>query len=146
MNIRDYLISARFFTTLGHFTGLILLFNTIKANVEVSLADADGESDRSTLLSSSYGALSLGIIWYSLHLLYLDFHLFVIFGLLCNLMWFNWLHFVLSSFLRQLHLRFLRNVLWLHFIQYENQQLSNPFSFHWRCSIIVAGHQQLAFR
>ena len=63
MNIRDYLISARFFTTIGHFTGLVLIFNTIGANVEVSLSDADGDSEKSELLSSSYGALSLGILW-----------------------------------------------------------------------------------
>ena len=63
MNIRDYMISARFFTTIAHFTGLMLIFTTIKSNVEVSLADTDGETDRATLLSSSYGALSVAVVW-----------------------------------------------------------------------------------
>ena len=39
MGVQDYLISARFLTTIGHLTALLLIFSSIQNNVEKSLSD-----------------------------------------------------------------------------------------------------------
>jgi len=44
-SVQQYLISARFITTMGHFIALLLLFSTIDNNIDESLGDnyASGE-------------------------------------------------------------------------------------------------------
>jgi len=37
--VQQYLISARFITTMGHFIALLLLFSTIDNNIDESLGD-----------------------------------------------------------------------------------------------------------
>jgi len=60
MAIQDYLISARFITTCGHLTALLLLFSTIKNNISVAIQDG-ASFDQDNALSSSYGALVFGL-------------------------------------------------------------------------------------
>ena len=59
MKVFDNLISARFFTTMGHCVALLILFNTIENNVQKGLED--GESESQAMLSVNF-ALSLGFI------------------------------------------------------------------------------------
>jgi hypothetical protein len=44
--VQQSLISARFFTTFGHFIALIVLFTTIDNNIEAGLGDNYSDSDR----------------------------------------------------------------------------------------------------
>jgi hypothetical protein len=39
MRLQDYLISARFLTTMGHLTALVLIFSTIENNIQRALPD-----------------------------------------------------------------------------------------------------------
>lgn len=57
--IANYLISARFITTTGHLTALLILFSTIRNNVEMSFAD--GATGVQRAYDSSIGALVFGI-------------------------------------------------------------------------------------
>ena len=59
MKVFDYLIGARFFTTMGHCTALLVLFNTIENNVQKGLED--GESEVQAMVSANF-ALAMGFI------------------------------------------------------------------------------------
>jgi transmembrane protein 107 len=59
MKISDSLISARFITTFGHFTALLILFSTVENNVEKSFADND-ISSKADALAYANGALIFG--------------------------------------------------------------------------------------
>jgi hypothetical protein len=37
--VQQYLIAARFITTMGHFVALLMLFSTIENNIDASLPD-----------------------------------------------------------------------------------------------------------
>jgi len=47
MGVQDYLISARFLTTIGHLTALLLIFSSIQNNVEKSLSDSSTGTEKS---------------------------------------------------------------------------------------------------
>jgi len=59
MKISDSLISARFITTFGHLTALLILFSTVENNVEKSFADND-ISSKADALAYANGALIFG--------------------------------------------------------------------------------------
>ena len=59
MKFSDNLISARFLTTFGHLTALLIIFSTIENNVEKSVADGDA-AGRDDALVSANGALIFG--------------------------------------------------------------------------------------
>jgi hypothetical protein len=61
MGVQDYLISARFLTTVGHLTALLLIFSSIQNNVEKSLADTATSSDVQIAYQKSIAALCFGI-------------------------------------------------------------------------------------
>jgi len=61
MGVQDYLISARFLTTIGHLTALLLIFSSIQNNVEISLSDNTSTGDRTTAYQKSIAALCFGI-------------------------------------------------------------------------------------
>jgi len=61
MKITDSLISARFLSTFGHFTALLILFQTIENNVSKSLPDASGTQKESEL-AYARGALAFGCV------------------------------------------------------------------------------------
>lgn len=58
-SVQQYLISARFFTTMGHFVALLILFNTIENNVEVSLGDDRSQDARRNALATSWVCIFL---------------------------------------------------------------------------------------
>jgi hypothetical protein len=62
MGIQRYLISARFFVTIGHFTALLLLFQIIENNVNASLGDNASETAKYEAVQISMAALVFGII------------------------------------------------------------------------------------
>jgi hypothetical protein len=61
MRIADCLISARFLSTFGHFTALLILFQTVDNNVEKSFADGAVTEKDSAMLSANW-ALAFGCI------------------------------------------------------------------------------------
>jgi hypothetical protein len=65
MKVSDNLISARFLTTFGHLTALLILFSTIENNVEKSVADGAVEA-KDDALSSANGALIFGCFCFCL--------------------------------------------------------------------------------
>lgn len=46
-SVQQYLISARFITTMGHFIALLLLFSTIDNNIDESLGDSYASGEKS---------------------------------------------------------------------------------------------------
>ena len=62
MGLRDYLISARFLTTIGHITNVFLLFATIENNIQVSLGDGASTAQHSVAYRSSIAALVFSIV------------------------------------------------------------------------------------
>lgn len=46
VSVQQYLISARFITTMGHFIALLLLFSTIENNIDISLGDNYPSADK----------------------------------------------------------------------------------------------------
>lgn len=65
MGLRDYLISARFLTTIGHITNVFLLFATIENNIEVSLGDGASTAQQSLAYRSSIAALVFSIVCFA---------------------------------------------------------------------------------
>ena len=65
MKISDNLISARFMTTFGHLTALLILFSTIDNNVEKSFQDG-AVTEKEDALSSANGALVFGCLCFCL--------------------------------------------------------------------------------
>jgi hypothetical protein len=61
MKITDSLISARFLSTFGHLTALLILFQTIENNVEVSLPDGSA-AVKAAEISSARGCLAFGCV------------------------------------------------------------------------------------
>lgn len=59
MKFSDNLISARFLTTFGHLTALLIIFSTIENNVGKSVADGDVAGSDAALASAN-GALVFG--------------------------------------------------------------------------------------
>ena len=59
MRVSNMLISARFMTTTGHLTALLILVSTIRNNVQTSFAD--GAPGIQQAYDSSVGALVFGI-------------------------------------------------------------------------------------
>ncbi len=60
MRITDSLISARFLSTFGHITALLILFQTIQNNVEKSTADNATADVKASMLSDARGCLIFG--------------------------------------------------------------------------------------
>ena len=58
MRVSNMLISARFISTTGHLTALLILFSTIRNNVELGSGPGD---DTAKAYSSCIGALVFGI-------------------------------------------------------------------------------------
>ena len=54
MGVQDYLISARFLTTIGHLTALLLIFSSIQNNVEKSLSDSSTGTEKSVAYQVLY--------------------------------------------------------------------------------------------
>jgi len=61
MKITDSLISARFLSTFGHFTALLILFQTIENNVSKSLPDASS-AEIDSKLAYARGSLIFGCV------------------------------------------------------------------------------------
>ena len=61
MGVQDYLISARFLTTIGHLTALLLIFSSIENNVEKSFSDSSSSEEKSRAYEASIAALVIGI-------------------------------------------------------------------------------------
>lgn len=61
MKITDSLISARFLSTFGHLTALLILFQTIENNVEVSLPDGS-DAVKTAEISSARACLAFGCV------------------------------------------------------------------------------------
>jgi hypothetical protein len=53
MLVQQYLISTRFFLTMGHLIALLMLFSTIENNVEKSMSDSASESEKEAALATS---------------------------------------------------------------------------------------------
>ena len=66
MGVRDYLISARFLTTIGHITNVFLLFATIENNIQVSLGDGATTAQHSLAYQSSIAALVFSIVCFAI--------------------------------------------------------------------------------
>lgn len=62
MGVQDYLISARFLTTVGHLTALLLIFSSIENNVQKSLADNSSDIATTKAYQTSIAALCFGIL------------------------------------------------------------------------------------
>lgn len=54
VSTQQYLIAGRFFTTMGHFLALLILFTTIENNIEGSLGDDASSTDKRTAYDTSY--------------------------------------------------------------------------------------------
>lgn len=52
--IQHSLITARFFTTFGHFIALIVLFSTIDNNIRAGLPDNYSEADHTKATNSAW--------------------------------------------------------------------------------------------
>jgi hypothetical protein len=68
MGVQQYLISARFFTTMGHLVALLILFSTIEHNIMVSLPDGYSSADKQTALESCWVDMFIFLKFYSLFL------------------------------------------------------------------------------
>jgi hypothetical protein len=67
--LQQYLISARFMTTLCHLVSLLLLFPTVKNNIETSLSDTADHEDRLRAQQTAWVCLFLPLSFISLFLL-----------------------------------------------------------------------------
>jgi hypothetical protein len=63
MRILDNLISARFMSTFGHLTALLILFATIENNIEQSIGDGASKADA---MSECQSALVFGTICFAI--------------------------------------------------------------------------------
>ncbi len=61
MGVQDYLISARFLTTIGHLTALLLIFSSIENNVEKSFSDSSSSDEKTRAYETCIAALVIGI-------------------------------------------------------------------------------------
>ena len=52
--VQQYLISARFITTMGHFIALLLLFSTIDNNIDESLGDNYNSEEKQWATETSW--------------------------------------------------------------------------------------------
>jgi hypothetical protein len=53
---------TRFFTTVGHLTATLILFQTITANIELSFADNVHTTDKESAYQTSMGALAFSLL------------------------------------------------------------------------------------
>ena len=58
MGVQEYLISARFMTTMGHFTALLLLFSTIENNINASFGDTFASSDKENAIQTTFVSIT----------------------------------------------------------------------------------------
>jgi hypothetical protein len=61
MRAQDLLISARFMTTVGHLTALLLLFSSIENNIELSVSAGDSQLSKDIAYQTCIAALAFGI-------------------------------------------------------------------------------------
>lgn len=68
MRLQDYLISARFLTTIGHLTALVLIFSSIDNNIQKALPDVQYQTNTEydTAYSTSIIALSFGCVCFAI--------------------------------------------------------------------------------
>mmetsp|Transcript_11121 Transcript_11121/g.16765 ORF Transcript_11121/g.16765 Transcript_11121/m.16765 type:complete len:139 (+) Transcript_11121:24-440(+) len=64
--MQNQLISCRFFTTMGHFVALLLLFTIVENNIQASLPDNYTEKSRIEATQTANSALGFGIICFFL--------------------------------------------------------------------------------
>ena len=60
--IKEYIVAMRFFTTMGHFLALLILFSTVPNNIRVSLGDGVSKADELVASQTAQAALVIGII------------------------------------------------------------------------------------
>mmetsp|Transcript_33833 Transcript_33833/g.34463 ORF Transcript_33833/g.34463 Transcript_33833/m.34463 type:complete len:142 (+) Transcript_33833:173-598(+) len=60
MGTQTVLITARFYTTMGHIIALLLLFSTIQSNINISLSDNSNSVDREEAIRISWAAILFG--------------------------------------------------------------------------------------
>ena len=54
MGTQQVLISARFFTTMGHLVALLMLFATVEHNIMISLPDGYSSSDKQVATETAW--------------------------------------------------------------------------------------------
>jgi Transmembrane protein len=68
MGVHNYIVMTRFFTTIGHLTAVLILFQTINNNIERGFDDTASEADKQQAYQSCMGALSFAILCFLLDL------------------------------------------------------------------------------
>ena len=62
MGVHDYLLMTRFFTTVGHLTATLILFQTISNNVSLSLSDNASSQEVQIAYQTAMGALAFSLL------------------------------------------------------------------------------------
>lgn len=62
MGVHDYLLMTRVFTTFGHLTATLILFQTVNNNVNLSIPDGANAQDVQIAYQTAMGALAFSLL------------------------------------------------------------------------------------
>lgn len=66
MGVHDYVLMTRFFTLFGHLTAVLILFQTIHNNIELSFGDEGTDNEKQLAYQNSMGALAFSLLCFLL--------------------------------------------------------------------------------
>lgn len=156
--VQQYLISARFVTTMGHLIALLLLFSTVENNINVSLGDNYSSSTRDAAVNTAWVRLQIRFTFPLIRHLITSYLIFTVSSynripLLClwlcgNVLWnVTLLQFGTFSaknfFDVTLYVVKFNFVIYIQWMYDTGEHVSDIAAFYWRNPSFLGGNGQL---